>query len=91
MSEIEDIEIEMISEFKLISNRRFNTAQPCASDMHNGCDKCEPKSDTVEVPVNLVRDLIKKFDLYYSVKQHDYKDLVPHVDKLEELLKEQSK
>ena len=68
---------------KISSEQQFNSSQPCASDMHNGCDKCEPKSDTIEVPAQLVRDIISLSDACMGIDEQ--------IDKLEALLKEQSK
>ena len=82
-------EIDMKTTRKISSEQQFNASQPCASDMHNGCDKCEPKYGFVEVHAKLVRGLIKEFD------NHDITvmsmELIGFVDKLEALLKEQGK
>ena len=77
---------------RTITEDAFNAAQPCASDMHNGCDKCEPAYDFVEVPAKLVRDIIKDVDLMFSDGSGDDPHGVGvHIGNLESLLKEQSK
>ena len=70
---------------KISSEQQFNSSQPCASDMHNGCDKCEPKSDTIEVPVNTIKWVIGAF--YDGEIQSEFR----LIETLEALLKEQSK
>ena len=78
---------------KIKTEDAFNASQPCASDMHNGCDKCEPKYDFVEVPAQLVRDLIKASDVIISINhmRTGNRALCEPVNKLEALLKEQGK
>ena len=49
----------------IISEDAFNASQPCGSDMHNGCDKCEPgKYDNVEIPTKRVFQPLDDFYLY---------------------------
>ena len=78
---------------KIKKENAFNASQPCASDMHNGCDKCEPKYDFVEVPAQLVRELIKASDVIISINhmRTGNRALCEPVNKLEALLKEQGK
>ena len=84
--------MSMLNHIRTISSeQQFNELQPCASDMHNGCDKCEPKIDTVEVPAQLVRNLIQSADSMIGSGGVDLFGIDLHIDKLEALLKEKSK
>ena len=76
---------------KISSEQQFNASQPCGSDAHNGCDKCEPSYDFVEVPAQLVRDLITQIDVVINTHVTHNACIHDMADKLEALLKEQSK
>ena len=70
----------------LVRENAFNASQPCGSDAHNGCDKCEPgKYDNVEIPTKLAQDIV---DLFYSNNDDELSVLI---DQLDSLIMEQGK